>query len=151
MTLGPNGWHPHIHLALIVPFDRDPWALKEALWEAWSDAVVAVGWAPSSRGGYSFDLAETEADAVEVGCYVSKASSGWGLGPEVAGGVRKNSKGGMNPFQLLGAAWAGYLEDPEGMSCWFSGAGGDFFLGGLGGGGALIIREVLLTTCQTGF
>ncbi|MGK0620194.1 protein rep, partial [Meiothermus cerbereus] len=70
VTLGPNGWHPHIHLALVIPPDRDPWAVEDALWEAWSDAVVAVGWAPSSRGGYSFDLAETEADAVEVGRYV---------------------------------------------------------------------------------
>jgi len=141
VTLGPNGWHPHIHLAVVIPPDRDPYALEEALWEAWSGAVLEVGWAPSSRGAYSYQVARTEADIREVGRYVSKAGSGWGLGPEVAGGARKQARGGMSPFQLLGVAWAGYLEDPEGMASWFPQAGEDFSLGGLGQGGGLIIRE----------
>jgi hypothetical protein len=150
VTLGPNGWHPHIHLALVIPPERDPYALEEALWEAWSGAVVEVGWAPSSRGAYSYQVVNTEADVREVGRYVSKASSGWGVGAEVAGGARKESKrGGMSPFQLLGAAWAGYLEDPEGMASWFPGAEGDFSLGGLGGGGPLILQEFCRTSSST--
>ena len=149
ITLGPNGWHPHIHLALVIPPDRDPYALEEALWEAWSGAVLEVGWAPSSRGAYSYQVARAEADVREVGRYVSKAGSGWGLGPEVTGGARKQGRGGMSPFQLLGVAWAGYLEDPEGMASWFPGAGEDFALGGLGGGGPLILREFCRAASQT--
>ena len=149
VTLGPNGWHPHIHLALVIPPDRDPYALEEALWEAWSGAVVEVGWAPSSRGAYSYQVARAEADVREVGRYVSKAGSGWGLGLEVAGGARKNSKGGMSPFQLLGVAWAGYLEDPHAMASWFPQAGEDFALGGLGQGGPLILREFCRAASST--
>jgi len=149
VTLGPNGWHPHIHLALVIPPDRDPYALEEALWEAWSGAVLEVGWAPSSRGAYSYQVARTEADIREVGRYVSKAGSGWGLGPEVAGGARKQGRGGMSPFQLLGVAWAGYLEDPEGMASWFPQAGEDFALGGLGGGGPLILQEFCRAASST--
>jgi hypothetical protein len=119
ITLGPNGWHPHIHVALVIPPERDPHVLKEALWEAWSRAVLEVGWLPSDRAAYSYTLVESDADVQEVGRYVSKTSSGWGVGPEVTGGVRKDSKGGLSPFTLLGAAWWGYLEDPESMRSWF--------------------------------
>jgi hypothetical protein len=149
LTFGRHGWHPHIHLALVIPPDRDPYALEEALWEAWSGAVVEVGWAPSSRGAYSYQVARAEADVREVGRYVSKAGSGWGLGLEVAGGARKNSKGGMSPFQLLGVAWAGYLEDPHAMASWFPQAGEDFALGGLGQGGPLILREFCRAASST--
>jgi len=149
ITLGPNGWHPHIHLALVIPPDRDPYVLEEALWEAWSGAVVEVGWAPSSRGAYSYQVVRTEADVQEVGRYVSKTSSGWGVGPEVTGGVRKDSKGGLSPFTLLGAAWWGYLEDPGSMASWFPEGRDDLddpypWLPGarkLAGEGPLILRE----------
>jgi hypothetical protein len=149
LTFGRHGWHPHIHLALVIPPDRDPYALEEALWEAWSGAVLEVGWAPSSRGAYSYQVARAEADVREVGRYVSKAGSGWGLGPEVAGGARKQGRGGMSPFQLLGVAWAGYLEDPEGMASWFPQAGEDFSLGGLGQGGGLILQELCRAASST--
>jgi len=119
VTLGPNGWHPHIHLALVIPPERDPHALKEALWEAWSGAVLEVGWLPSDRAAYSYALVEDDTDVHEVGRYVAKASSGWGVGAEVAGGARKDSKGGLSPFTLLAAAWWGYLEDPDSMASWF--------------------------------
>jgi hypothetical protein len=119
ITLGPNGWHPHIHLALVIPPERDPYALKEALWKAWSSAVLEVGWLPSDRAAYSFTLVESGEDVQEVGRYVAKTSSGWGIGAEVTGGVRKDSKGGLSPFTLLGAAWWGYLEDPGSMRSWF--------------------------------
>jgi hypothetical protein len=119
ITLGPNGWHPHIHLALVIPPERDPYALKEALWKAWSGAVVEVGWLPSDRAAYAYALVESDADVHEVGRYIAKASSGWGIGAEVAGGARKDSKGGLSPFTLLATAWWGYLEDPDSMASWF--------------------------------
>jgi hypothetical protein len=149
ITLGPNGWHPHIHLALVIPPERDPYALKEALWKAWSSAVLEVGWLPSDRAAYSFTLVESDADVHEVGRYVSKTSSGWGIGPEVTGGVRKDSKGGLSPFTLLGAAWWGYLEDPKSMGSWFRRGRDDLddpypWVPGarkLAGEGSLILRE----------
>jgi hypothetical protein len=157
ITLGPNGWHPHIHLAVVIPPERDPYALKEALWEAWSGAVLEVGWLPSDRAAYSYTLVESDEDVHEVGRYVAKASSGWGVGPEVAGGARKDSKGGLSPFTLLAAAWWGYLEDPESMASWFPEREDDLedpapWLPGarrLAEGGPLILRELCRASSQT--
>jgi len=149
VTYGRHGWHPHIHLALVIPPERDPHALKEALWEAWSGAVLEVGWLPSDRAAYSYALVESDEDVHEVGRYVAKASSGWGVGAEVAGGARKESRGGLSPFTLLAAAWWGYLENPESMASWFPEGKDDLedpapWLPGarrLAEGGPLILRE----------
>jgi len=119
VTFGKNGWHPHIHAALVLPPERDPYALRDALWEAWSEAVVEVGWAPSDRQAYFYDIIERSDDIAEVARYVAKTASNWGIGAEVAGGSRKKSTEGLTPLQLLGAAWWAYLEDPEVMSAWF--------------------------------
>jgi len=145
------GWHPHIHLALVVPPERDPYALREALWEAWSGAVLEVGWAPSDRQAYFYEIVEASTDIAEVAHYVAKTTN-WGIGAEITGGVRKKSTEGLVPFQLLGAAWWGYLENPESMASWFPGEGGMTWripppgLPGarrLGEGGPLILRGVL--------
>jgi hypothetical protein len=122
VTYGRNGWHPHIHLALVVPPERDVYELKEALWDAWSGAVLEVGWAPSSRDAYFYDIVETATDIAEVAHYVAKTTNwgtNWGIGAEVTGGPRKKSTEGLTPLQLLGAAWWAYLEDPEAMASWF--------------------------------
>jgi hypothetical protein len=119
ITFGKHGWHPHIHLALVVPPERDVYALREALWEAWSGAVLEVGWAPSSRDAYFYDVVETATDIAEVARYVAKMTSDWGIGAEVTGGPRKKSTEGLTPLQLLGAAWWAYLENSESMASWF--------------------------------
>ncbi|WP_185747759.1 hypothetical protein [Thermus amyloliquefaciens] len=138
ITFGRNGWHPHIHALLLVPAHRDPWALEDPLWEAWSEAVEAVGWAPSSRDAYSFEVVESEEDLGHVSRYVGKGS--WGLGLEVAGGPLKGGHQGLTPFELLGAAWAGgpsRTRAPRPGWTGREGGGG----GPPGGGGALILRE----------
>jgi hypothetical protein len=148
VTYGRNGWHPHVHLALVVPPERDPYALREALWEAWSGAVLEVGWAPSSRDAYFYDIVERSEDIGEVAHYVAKTTN-WGVGAEITGGVRKKSTEGLVPFQLLGAAWWGYLENPESMASWFAEREDDLddpapWLPGarrLAEGGGLILRE----------
>jgi len=119
VTFGKNGWHPHAHVALVVPPERDVDELEEVLWEAWSGAVLEVGWALSSRDAFFYDVVETATDIAEVARYVAKVTSSWGIGAEVAGGARKKSTEGLTPFQLLTAAWQGYLEDPDSMSSWF--------------------------------
>ena len=119
VTYGRNGWHPHAHLALVVPPERDVYELQEGLWDAWSGAVLEVGWAPSSRDAYFYDIVETATDIAEVARYVAKMTTNWGIGPEITGGPRKKSTEGLTPLQLLAAAWWGYLEDPESMASWF--------------------------------
>lgn len=141
ITFGRNGWHPHIHALLLVPSGRDPWALKDPLWEAWSEAVEAVGWAPSSRDAYSFEVVESEEDLGHVSRYVGKGS--WGLGLEVAGGALKGGHQGLTPFELLGAAWAGGAIPYQGTPAWVDGEGREVEVDPLEveGGGGLILRE----------
>jgi hypothetical protein len=119
VTYGRNGWHPHIHLALVVPPERDLYELREALWEAWSGAVLEVGWAPSDRNAYFYDIIEHSDDIAEIARYIAKTANSWGIGAEITGGSRKKSTEGLTPLQLLATAWQGYLEDPEAMSSWF--------------------------------
>jgi hypothetical protein len=104
---------------LVIPPERDVYEVREALWEAWSGAVLEVGWAPSDRNAFFYDIVETATDIAEVARYVAKMTSGWGIGAEVAGGSRKKSTEGLTPLQLLAVAWQGYLEDPETMGSWF--------------------------------
>ena len=103
ITWGRNGWHPHVHVLLLFPPGRDPYALEGPLWEAWRDAVQYVGWLPSSRGGYVYQVPQSEADVVEVARYQEK----WGVAREASGGPQKGGKGGLSPWQILEAAARG--------------------------------------------
>ncbi len=115
ITFGKNGWHPHIHLALAVPPGRDPWILEEPLLDAWLEAVEAHGW-EAVRHAQSFSVANTEADAREVGRYLEK----WDLGLEVAGGPLKEGEAGLTPFQLLAGAVGAWLEGDPALEGVFS-------------------------------
>lgn len=139
VTYGRNGWHPHIHALLLVPAHRDPRALEEPLWEAWSEAVEAVGWAPSSRDAYSFEVVRKK-DLGLVSRYVGKGS--WGLGLEVAGGALKGGHQGLTPFELLAAAWAGGAIEYQGTPAWVDKEGQEVEVDPLEEGGVpLILRE----------
>jgi len=111
ITWGANGWHPHAHLLLLAPPGVDPCVLEEPLWEAWREAVEAVGWAPSSRGAYVYQVPDEEADVVAVARYQEK----WGLTHEAAGGPLKKEGGGLTPWELLGVAGVEVLEGEEGV------------------------------------
>lgn len=111
LTWGRNGWHPHIHLLLLVPPGVDPYVLEEPLWEAWREAVEAVGWAPSSRGGYSYQVPSSEEDALAVASYNEKT---WSLPQEASLGPIKGGKGGMSPFELLAVAQQALEGEGEG-------------------------------------
>ena len=103
ITWGKNGWHPHVHVLLLFPPGRDPYVLEGPLWEAWRDAVQYVGWLPSSRGGYVYQVPQEEADVVQVARYQEK----WGVAREASGGPQKGGKGGLSPWQILEAAARG--------------------------------------------
>ncbi len=112
ITYGKSGWHPHVHLLLLSPPGVDPYLLEEPLWEAWEAAVRAVGWAPSSRGGYVYQVPSSEEDVVEVARYQEK----WGVIREASGGPQKEGKGGWSPWEILEAAARGLtlrFEDDE--------------------------------------
>ena len=112
ITWGRHGWHPHVHLLLLFPPGRDPHALEELLWEAWRDAVSYVGWLPSSRGGYIYQVPGSEEDVVELAKYQEK----WGVIREASGGPQKEGKGGWSPWEILEAAARGVtlrFEDDE--------------------------------------
>lgn len=110
ITYGQHGWHPHIHLLLLSPPGVDPWVLEEPLWEAWRDAVEAVGWAPSAREAYSFQVPESERDVVAVSRYNEKT---WSLPQEVALGPQKEGKGGLSPFEILAIADLALREEEK--------------------------------------
>ncbi|MGC8905569.1 protein rep [Thermus sp.] len=118
ITFGPNGWHPHLHLLLVFPPGRDPWALEDPLWEAWAEAVERVGWKPSERAAYHYLVPEEEEAAAAA--LASYAAEAWGLAPEAAGGPLKGARVGLSPFALLEVAEGeeaeeGALETPGTM------------------------------------
>lgn len=98
------GWHPHLHLLFVAPPGIDLWSLEEPLWEAWSSAVLGVGWAPSSRDAYHYEVVADPREAVQVARYQEK----WGVVPESAGGPLKRTSSGLTPWDLLGAWAAGH-------------------------------------------
>lgn len=100
-----NGWHPHLHLALLtlLPWDRATVEeFRSTLFDAWWSACRAAGLPlPSAERGVHAE----RACGAAVGEYLTKAS---GLGSEL---VRADSKRGRgqswSPFELLASAAEG--------------------------------------------
>lgn len=111
VTLGENGWHPHLHVLFFC--DRPVEAGDAAEWESllysrWADAVTKVGGRlPSRMRGV--DVRPATADGRVVGQYLAKLQDE-GHQPKKTSGVaselaRFDMKGGrrgsMTPFELL--------------------------------------------------
>lgn len=104
VTHGGNGWHPHIHVLLLtgreLP-DAKAEALSEFLLDRWSTRIERAGFGACSAAGFDFRRAWSSDGA---GDYVSK----WGADAEIAfAAVKKSSRGGRTPFQILADAEAG--------------------------------------------
>ena len=102
VTSGDNGWHPHLHNALLFdrPLSRDEvLELDAECFRAWSSAVVRLGLAPPSRS-YGVRMVRVgKLDGAEnVGRYVAKIE---GLSAELVRLDSKESRKGHAPFQLL--------------------------------------------------
>lgn len=94
---GRHGWHPHLHMIVLLPADSPEAALAaaRALRGAWMTALRSAGLDGATA---AFDAR----GASEAGAYVAK----WGAAEEMTmtGGKRGRPGGGRSPLQLLAAA-----------------------------------------------
>jgi hypothetical protein len=103
VTLGANGWHPHVHILLLVGRElrtaerRD---LEHELFVEWRRSCSAAGIRePNRQHGISLDPAW---DASEYLSKLGYARSGWGPESELARNSTKRGRGtSLGPFDLL--------------------------------------------------
>lgn len=97
---GAHGWHPHMHMILILDEDIDLTPMRDA----WLGSLRGVGLDGSGRG---WDAREAD----ETGRYIAK----WGAAEELTLSGYKKGRAGRTPAQLLAASCddrdnrAGYL------------------------------------------
>lgn len=108
VTLGQNGWHPHMHVLL---FTRRPWTGREralrgaALFRRWSTFVERETGRSCSR-----DAFRIVGGALGAGAYITKVqeSESWKLGMEFTrGDLKTGRRQSVTPFELIGPASAG--------------------------------------------
>jgi hypothetical protein len=113
ITLGSNGWHPHIHALLFTdkPLSKpDQDALTSALFDRWLTYVTKFGGGmPTKQRG--IDVRPATKDGKVVAQYLSKLQEGakpkadQGIGKEMARFDFKTGRGAsLMPFELLDAS-----------------------------------------------
>jgi hypothetical protein len=116
VTHGANGWHPHIHALLFTmrPLDgRRRAILGEQLFERWSDWVARSGGGVCSRAAFKI-----VGGSIGAGAYLAKLQDGSGrsLSQELTrADLKYAGHGGVSPFELIEAAFAG---DDRALSLW---------------------------------
>jgi hypothetical protein len=97
VTHGPNGWHPHLHLLVLV---RDPAQLeREREW-------LAIRWRNCVARLWMWDnVPDLEHGCVLTPCHESNYIAKLGL--ELAGGVKDGREGHRTPWQIAQDAVAG--------------------------------------------
>ena len=110
LTVGPKGWHPHLHILLFAgqPLDQDQVAaLRARLFTRWGAAVVELDRrAPSWEYGVSLEAARSRKDVTRYVCQVvtdADGQDGPDVAMEVARGDLKSSRhyGHRSPWQVL--------------------------------------------------
>ena len=110
LTVGPNGWHPHLHVLLFAlrPLDADAIAaLRARLFTRWGAAVSELDRrAPSWEHGVTLEAARGRQDLTRYVCQVvtdADGEDGPDVAMEVARGDLKSSRhhGHRSPWQLL--------------------------------------------------
>jgi len=110
LTVGPKGWHPHLHILLFAtrPLDQDAIAaLRARLFRRWGAAVSELDRrAPSWEHGVSLEAARSRHDLTRYVCQVvtdADGQDGPDVAMEVARGDLKSSRhhGHRSPWQLL--------------------------------------------------
>lgn len=94
VTFGENGWHPHMHVLLIVDTTWSPEVIRRLWYPIWLDGCRKVGLEdPSEAHGVRVD------DGTHAANYVSK----WGMDSELTKGHLKKGRKSVNPWDLLRA------------------------------------------------
>lgn len=96
ITHGINGFHPHYHVLLFVPYSLGKQSLpgiKQDMYEVWKDCCLKAGLdEPSEKHGLDLQAGN------EAGAYVAK----WGLEHEMTKGhIKKGKENNRTPFDIL--------------------------------------------------
>lgn len=99
VTRGRNGWHPHLHIMVVLEGDQPPEvveALGRAVLKRWQKALRRKGFDASDEHGMDIRTS-TDEDVMELPKYLVKS-----MAMEATGGHAKLGKmGGQTPFQIL--------------------------------------------------
>jgi len=102
ITYGANGWHPHLHVLLLLAGNADTAAQARAIdrWRRqWAQFLAERGFEPSRERGVRWEPVTRGLDA---GQYLAKVQDGSDLGMEMARGDLKAGRlGSLHPFELL--------------------------------------------------
>lgn len=109
VTVGPNGWHPHLHLLFFLDTALTSDALgqlRHRLFERWAHAVASLDRrAPTREHGVRLEAASSRADAARYVCQVvlGEAENATPVAYELARGDLKISQhpGHRTPWQVL--------------------------------------------------
>lgn len=105
VTIGRNGFHPHMHVLLFLRGDVDLDSLAESMFGRWCNGLEAAGQPlPSFEHGFDVRWIDQRAGGEAFGDYFAKSvySPARSAGFEVAGGQQKSGrKGSRTPFELL--------------------------------------------------
>lgn len=96
ITHGTNGFHPHYHVLLFVPYSLGEQSLpgiKQDMYKVWKDCCLKAGLdEPSEKHGLDLQAGN------EAGAYVAK----WGLEHEMTKGhIKKGKENNRTPFDIL--------------------------------------------------
>ena len=96
ITHGANGFHPHYHVLLFVPYSLGKQSLpgiKQDMYKVWKDCCLKAGLdEPSEKHGLDLQAGN------EAGAYVAK----WGLEHEMTKGhIKKGKENNRTPFDIL--------------------------------------------------
>ena len=95
VTHGGNGWHPHLHVLLLVRSEL-PEVVGDVIKARWEKAVIAKGWAAPN-----WSVGATLQDGSKAAAYVNKEGT-WGMAEEMTmHTTKKGRNGGRTPFELL--------------------------------------------------
>lgn len=115
ITIGQNGWHPHMHRLLFLDkpaSSQDLNRLKKDLYFMWARAVEKVGGQPVSWEAFDIQLISTGQE--NLASYIAKVHEPDRIGLELSLSDIKTGRatGSLTPFQLLD------LDTPEAARLW---------------------------------
>lgn len=122
-----NGWHPHIHAAILIGagFDAERWAAAElvALGRMWKESCALLGYearVTPVRDRLTGELVRPGwdvrrcSDASALARYITKVEGGWGAGLELARlDLKVGREGSRSPSQILEDAANGCRKSRE--------------------------------------